>query len=274
MESRVPDPMTRALACIAAAARELPLTQVETLASALETLTSQTLDERRIEPLINQIQGFGHRLRLQSLFKCLRQSQAELTPVALAWALRGAAAQDAERREQRSVELVWTGPPTPVLKPRLSYGALLEVIDHSRRHLTIASFAVFRIDAIRSAILRALARGVAVRLILESASASAGKIAQEPVEVLGLGPHAGLETYVWPLSQRPTNAAGHHGALHMKCALADEELALISSANLTGHALELNMELGVLLRDAILGAQLRGHFDALIQKGILRRNNL
>jgi phosphatidylserine/phosphatidylglycerophosphate/cardiolipin synthase-like enzyme len=55
----------------------------------------------------------------------------------------------------------------------------------------------------------------------------------------------------------------------MKCALADEELVLISSANLTSHALELNIELGILLRDAVLGAQLRGHFDALIQQGIL-----
>lgn len=55
----------------------------------------------------------------------------------------------------------------------------------------------------------------------------------------------------------------------MKCALADEELVLISSANLTSHALELNIELVILLRDAVLGTQLRGHFDALIQQGIL-----
>jgi phosphatidylserine/phosphatidylglycerophosphate/cardiolipin synthase-like enzyme len=56
----------------------------------------------------------------------------------------------------------------------------------------------------------------------------------------------------------------------MKCALAYEELVLISSANLTSHALELNIELGILLRDAVLGAQLTGHFDALIQQGILQ----
>lgn len=272
MESRAPATMTQALACIAAAARELPLTQVETVASALEALASQTLDECRIEPLINQIQGFGHRLRLEALFKCLRQSQTRLTPAALAWALRGAAAQDDERRERRHVDLVWTGPTTPVLKTRLSYGALIEVIDSSRCTLTVATFAVYRIDAIRSAILDALDRGVKVRLILESASASAGKIAQEPVEELGLEPRAGLATYVWPLAQRPTNAAGHHGAMHMKCALADEELILISSANLTSHALELNMELGVLMQDSTLGGQLAGHFDALIHQGILRRN--
>lgn len=36
--------------------------------------------------------------------------------------------------------------------------------------------------------------------------------------------------------------------LHAKCAVADDTLALISSANLTGHALQLNIEAGVLLR--------------------------
>ena len=48
-------------------------------------------------------------------------------------------------------------------------------------------------------------------------------------------------TYRWPLERRPRDDEGRHGSLHAKCAVADRELLLISSANLTHYALSLNM---------------------------------
>lgn len=257
-----------ALSAIATAASELSATVLEATAAKLERFGTAPLSERQIERLIKDTPGIAHRLQLTELFKRLRKSGANLPPVALAWALRGAGAQDASHAQER-IDLVWTGPEASAIKPRESYGALIEVIDSSRETLTIASFAAYRIDAVRVALRRAVARGVHVRLILESSAASAGKIDYEPLAALGLTSADGVEVYVWPLGKRQTNAAGQHGSLHMKCAVADSRLVLISSANLTEHALNLNMEMGVIIQSPTLGQELSGLLDGLIEKGLL-----
>jgi phosphatidylserine/phosphatidylglycerophosphate/cardiolipin synthase-like enzyme len=55
----------------------------------------------------------------------------------------------------------------------------------------------------------------------------------------------------------------------MKCAVADASLVLVTSANLTDHALNLNMELGVIVRSATLGGELTGLLDGLIDARVL-----
>lgn len=71
--------------------------------------------------------------------------------------------------------------------------------------------------------------------------------------------------YVWPPDKRPRDTAGRYGSLHAKCAVADEEAVLISSANLTEYALNLNMELGVLVHDGELPRRAVGHLRRLIE---------
>jgi phosphatidylserine/phosphatidylglycerophosphate/cardiolipin synthase-like enzyme len=66
---------------------------------------------------------------------------------------------------------------------------------------------------------------------------------------------------------------GRLGLLHVKCAVADETIMFLSSANLTGHALNNNMELGVLLRHGRLPSQVVQHFRRLMIMGILAREN-
>jgi phosphatidylserine/phosphatidylglycerophosphate/cardiolipin synthase-like enzyme len=69
--------------------------------------------------------------------------------------------------------------------------------------------------------------------------------------------------------KRETDALGNFGSLHAKCALADEEVLLVSSANLTDHALALNMEMGLLVQGGELVSQVRRHFMQMIAQGIL-----
>lgn len=243
-----PDARGRALGCIAAAVRELPASAVEAFAVRLEATGPSGLSAERIEHLIETTPGLPHRLQWRELFRCLRQQQVALPAAALAWALRGAAAHARTSPGSGAAELVWTGPETAALRPRQSYGALLEVIDSSRATLTIASYAAYRVDAVREALLRAAQRGVAVRLILETPAMSGGQFRADPGAALRLEPHPNLSVYHWPTAKRATTHDGRRGALHMKCALADAHLLLISSANLTGHALDLNMELGLLVQ--------------------------
>jgi phosphatidylserine/phosphatidylglycerophosphate/cardiolipin synthase-like enzyme len=53
------------------------------------------------------------------------------------------------------------------------------------------------------------------------------------------------------------------GKVHAKVAVADENLCFISSANLTGHAMEKNMEAGVLIRGGATPRSLHRHLEAL-----------
>ena len=73
-----------------------------------------------------------------------------------------------------------------------------------------------------------------------------------------------LEVYIWPKEKRLTDATGRFGSLHAKCALADDKLLLVSSANLTDHALLLNMEMGLLVDGGPLPSQAYQHFRLLI----------
>lgn len=70
--------------------------------------------------------------------------------------------------------------------------------------------------------------------------------------------------YVWPAEQRPPG-----GKLHVKAAIADEYAALVTSANLTGAALNENMELGLLVRGGSVPRRLSRHFMGLIDDEVL-----
>jgi phosphatidylserine/phosphatidylglycerophosphate/cardiolipin synthase-like enzyme len=59
--------------------------------------------------------------------------------------------------------------------------------------------------------------------------------------------------------------------LHAKCALADGDRLLVSSANFTTSALSLNMELGVLVEGGDMPREVEEHFETLMRDGVLRR---
>jgi phosphatidylserine/phosphatidylglycerophosphate/cardiolipin synthase-like enzyme len=75
--------------------------------------------------------------------------------------------------------------------------------------------------------------------------------------------------YVWPGEQR--TGGDRRGALHAKTVLADGSTAFVTSANLTGHGLGDNMELGLLVRGGHLPVRLTAHFDELVAHDVLRR---
>jgi phosphatidylserine/phosphatidylglycerophosphate/cardiolipin synthase-like enzyme len=76
---------------------------------------------------------------------------------------------------------------------------------------------------------------------------------------------------VWPQEKRPRDEAGRFGSLHAKCAIADEEWLLVSSANLTMYAMNLNMELGLMIRGGNLPRITNRHFNNLIASETVRR---
>jgi phosphatidylserine/phosphatidylglycerophosphate/cardiolipin synthase-like enzyme len=75
-----------------------------------------------------------------------------------------------------------------------------------------------------------------------------------------------VEVYCWPFDHRPAGAR-----LHAKTAGADGELAFVTRANLTGHALDQNLEVGVLIRGGSAPRRLMQDLHALIARGTLTR---
>ncbi len=207
--------------------------------------------------------------RLDSLMTFWSEHAEALRPDQLAWALRAASAADHSRVRSQSVELVWTGPTSSDNTLRRTEQALLEVIGVAERSLTLITFAAYRIPTISRALLQAAGRGVEIIFIAESPDASGGKITFEGFEALGDSLRRQATLYLWPRDKRPTDAIGHFGSLHAKCVLADDTTLFVSSANLTEHALMLNMELGVLIGGGPLPKQFADHLAALIHQDVL-----
>ena len=90
------------------------------------------------------------------------------------------------------------------------------------------------------------------------------------MDALGAHVSAMAAVYVWPLAHRPLDDKGRHGSLHAKCAVADDAVLFISSANLTAYALSLNMELGVLVRGGGSPGRVAHHFTRLIEHGVIQ----
>src|SRR5207244_4605563 len=108
-------------------------------------------------------------------------------------------------------------------------------------------------------------RGVDVRLVLESAVGSGGRLSQDAAGAF----HelaSSVRLYEWAADRR-TSEGGLKGAMHAKAAIADEQVAFVTSANLTGSAIEANMELGLLVRGGAVPRRLARHVRALIGLG-------
>jgi len=78
--------------------------------------------------------------------------------------------------------------------------------------------------------------------------------------------HSRPRVFFDPRSLEPDGPAG---VLHAKAVVADDEAVLMTSANLTGAALDRNIEMGLLVRDRALAASVLRHFGILIDQGLL-----
>lgn len=174
----------------------------------------------------------------------------------------------AERMDQ-VVELVWTGPQQAAGTFRRIDQALCELIDSAQSSILIVSFAVYMVPSVATALHRAAQRGVVIDICIEAPEPGGNQVAYDTVAALGSAVRAVSAVYVWPAANRPTAANGSLAALHAKCAVADESTLLVSSANLTNHALSMNLELGLVVRGGALPNRVAEYFRGLIQAGVL-----
>ena len=176
------------------------------------------------------------------------------------------AASDAYRlaESNQQVELVWTGPTTELVPARRTEQALIQVIDAARQRLFITSYVAYDIESVAWALRSAAERDVRIDFLVEMSSAQGGKVSTDPIANLRkIVPNASF--YVW----KNKAAAFVNGSVHAKVAVADRALCFITSANLTGYAMDQNMEAGVLISGKQLPDQLHRHLEALVVTGVI-----
>jgi cardiolipin synthase len=159
----------------------------------------------------------------------------------------------------QTTELVWTGPTTPFVSARRTEQALLQVIGAAKQTLFVTSFVAYDVLGIVKALNEANARGVNISMLLESSKNHGGTVKFDVIKKMrALIPSSRL--YAW--SER--DAPFVDGCVHAKVAVADDNVCFITSANLTGHAMEVNMEAGVLISGGVVPKQLHDHLEALV----------
>jgi cardiolipin synthase A/B len=183
----------------------------------------------------------------------------------LAGILLGASAAGQRLDENQAIEVVWTGPTTPNVPTRRMDQVLLDLIRSAEREIFIVSFVAYDFAPIVEALNSACRRGLIVKVLLEASKAHGGSLDVDPVAMMKRSVPSAL-CYVWVDRKPPFE----EGRVHAKIALSDDQLALLSSANLTGHAMAKNMEAGLLIRGGPVPINLKEHLNALIDTKVLR----
>lgn len=175
--------------------------------------------------------------------------------------LLGAAQARLKYRSGHNVDVVWTGPASGVQTSRLTSAVVSELIDSACTELLLVSYATFPPASLTAALASAAARGVEVTLLLEQPTDNPA------FHGISAFPMLAAARWNWPIGNREPGAA-----LHAKIIVVDRQVALIGSANLTGHAFEKNLECGILLRDPEQAIAIACHLDSLRESGILTQS--
>jgi phosphatidylserine/phosphatidylglycerophosphate/cardiolipin synthase-like enzyme len=253
------------LAAISDIARRIPAGQIARLADALSDC-----DEPG-EAKSSAVRAIPNPAFADMARRLIRAWETKncVTGLALAVALRASVRAIEEERRQESIEVVWTGPRTTAVPVRLTREVLIDVIRASRESLFVVSFAAYKVNVVLTELTAAVERGVVIRLILESGEAGGGTLVFDAAKAFkSLGDTVAF--YIWPTEKRPALKRGR-ASLHAKGAIADDHMAFVTSANLTGFGIAENMELGLLVRGGPIPLRLRDHFSELIAQRTLQR---
>lgn len=258
----------RLLAQLRTVAKDLPPTVLESVLSILPTCKGFPCSSSKAQ-LLQRLPHTRWRQDMTTLLEIWQADAKDLDGRAIATALATAAHCESQFREALSLEVVWTGPDGSGIPVRRTEQVLLQLIQTAQQELILVSFAIYKVPDITQALIAAMNRGVTVTLIAETPT--------EPNLSVPFGVEAGLgmevatraQVLVWDHAKRPKDENGRCGSLHMKCAIGDRHHLFITSANLTGYALSLNMEMGILVHSHSHAEQVVSHLHQLQENRVL-----
>ncbi len=177
---------------------------------------------------------------------------------------------------ERKPDLVWSGPEVPGLHARDTRRAFDEVLGSVQHSLWVCSYAYFDGPRAFETLARRMEALPELRVtLLLNIQRRKGDTSVAQAVVRRFADHFWGRD--WPGSARPRifydprslDLDGPSGVLHAKAVVADDQLVLVTSANLTEAAFDRNIELGLLVRDSALALSVTGHFRTLIDRSLL-----
>ncbi len=199
------------------------------------------------------LRSFQSTAQSKQLWKCVLDEWDEeyVSPIELSGFLIGASYGKHEAKNAEKIELVWTGPVNEIVPVRQTSSVVREVISKATKTLFLVSYVVNDICGIENNLKEAISRGVRISILTESGKERGGNLDYDPGDVIAkILPGAAI--LYWPKEKRFKDGQLHLGSVHAKCIIADKQTAFITSANLTGHAMEKNIEMGVLVSGGIV----------------------
>lgn len=207
--------------------------------------------------------------KLQALWKSQFADHNAASLCALLQCTYAGAMQSLERAH--TTEVVWTGPRVEGSFLRGTRQIVQDIVRSARHELLVVGYWIAGTDESESVINSiieqisdAVDRGVTVSVVLDRGNKPYGKNNRDTLIELWPSGSALPTILTWHV---PT--ANAHSKLHAKVLVADRKDALVTSANLTRSALDINMEMGVRVSGAP-SEQIAAHFDLLVQSGIIR----
>jgi len=179
------------------------------------------------------------------------------------------ALREAGRREAPP-EIAWSGPTSKAFSYRTTQELLREMIDGAEQLLLIVSYAVSEVGSLKTPLEAALLRQVRIRFVLEHFDAFHQQARTDDFKKLGPALLADSRIYIWPETRRTLIDGKWRGSLHTKCVVQDASGVFLTSANWTAAAMAQNMEMGVLLHDRKVAADVWDHFDDMVATRVLQ----
>ena len=191
----------------------------------------------------------------------VRSCVGKMSWEALSWALSTSFTTYQRSRAEQHIELLWSGPsPANQIPARRIDQALYDLIANAKREILMVTFAAAKIERLTGELWKAAKAGVKIRLILEFEESSEGQLSYDALKAFPPALIHASEIYHWPVEKRERNQAGRPGKLHAKVAIVDD-IALVSSANLTDDAFNRNFEVGLLVKNAEFLVTAKSYFE-------------
>ena len=246
---------------IAEIATDLPPDRLEIIAKKIWRQPNRTVNLSNLEA------AWGSTLAQQPVVQefCQAAKDSGKSPEEVGSAMLGAVETMRKVLGNSKTDILWTGPQTKSVPVRRTEQALCELIESARERLFVVSFVAYKAEKIYKAVREAIDRGVKVAFMTEASKEHGGSLEVDPSDMLKEKfPEAVFYRWENPDARGPS-------VVHAKCAIADDAMALITSANLTGAAMDNNMELGVLIKDKKVAGKLAEHFMALSTENVIKR---
>jgi phosphatidylserine/phosphatidylglycerophosphate/cardiolipin synthase-like enzyme len=253
-------------------ASELPIDVIEKMARIL--IESENKDCGFLQLKLKTVMAPVFRPHVDQLIEICQKYSPELNPESIGFGLLASAKMIAKARKDLQIELVWTGPESLAIPLRRTDQALLQLVESANKKIWIVSFAVYKAKHIIDALVKAANRKVAVNILVELENESHGRLSHDAFQALGDEIKKCACIYYWPFDKRPCSPNGSPGVVHAKCAVADGKSLFISSANLTDYALNLNMEMGLLIQGGDTPGNVERHFDGLVSNKVIQLYSL